>query len=117
MAALFYGIYWGNENVSIEQTLSDLVNDQFDVSHFELINESHLHSGTNPETHFKLVLASGDFEGLSKVKRHQAVYGLTGELMAQGLHALALHLYTPEEWAETSQAPASPNCMGGSKHA
>jgi BolA protein len=31
-------------------------------------------------------------------------------------HALALHTYTPQEWAETGAAPASPTCAGGSKH-
>jgi BolA protein len=29
-------------------------------------------------------------------------------------HALALHTYTPEEWAQIDTAPASPTCAGGS---
>jgi len=28
-------------------------------------------------------------------------------------HALALHTYTPEEWATIDAAPASPTCAGG----
>jgi len=28
-------------------------------------------------------------------------------------HALALHTYTPQEWAEIDGAPASPTCAGG----
>jgi BolA protein len=32
------------------------------------------------------------------------------------VHALALHTYTPGEWAEQGAAPASPTCRGGSKH-
>ncbi|NAS94258.1 BolA family transcriptional regulator, partial [Pseudomonas syringae pv. actinidiae] len=28
-------------------------------------------------------------------------------------HALALHTYTPDEWAKTGAAPASPTCAGG----
>jgi BolA protein len=31
-------------------------------------------------------------------------------------HALALHTYTPGEWAQIDAAPASPTCAGGSKH-
>jgi len=31
-------------------------------------------------------------------------------------HALALHTYTPEEWAAQGSAPESPTCLGGSKH-
>jgi BolA protein len=44
------------------------------------------------------VVVSAQFEGLNRVKRHQKVYGTLGELMGE-FHALALHTYTPEEWA------------------
>ena len=37
--------------------------------------------------------------------------GLMGEI-----HALALHTYTPAEWAEQGTAPESPRCRGGSRH-
>lgn len=71
----------------------------------------------NSETHFKLVLVSSDFEGKRKVARHQAVYAEVSSLMKEGLHALALHLYTPSEWKEQSgKSLQSPNCMGGSKN-
>ena len=42
-------------------------------------------------------------------------YATVGELMGQ-IHALALHTYTPQEWAAQGVAPASPTCHGGSKH-
>ena len=31
--------------------------------------------------------------------------------MEKGLHALALHTYTPEEWAALGKAPDSPACQ------
>ena len=34
----------------------------------------------------------------------------------QEIHALALHTYTPDEWAQAGGAPDSPTCRGGSKH-
>lgn len=80
--------------------------------HLEVLDESHMHS-RGSETHYKLVLVSPQFEGLSAVRRHQKVYACLGELM-QEIHALALHTYTPQEWQ--GQAPASPTCLGGSKH-
>lgn len=80
----------------------------------EVLDESHMHS-RGLETHFKVVLVSTQFDGLSAVKRHQRVYAVLGELMGQ-VHALALHAYTPAEWAELGVAPASPACRGGSKH-
>mgnify|MGYP001765378758 CR=1 FL=1 len=80
----------------------------------EVLDESHMHS-RGLETHFKALLVSEQFEGLSAVKRHQRVYALMGELMGQ-IHALAVHTYTPDEWAGQGVAPASPTCRGGSKH-
>lgn len=51
-----------------------------------------------------------------KVRRHQAIYKVLAEELAGPVHALALHLYSPEEWEATGHtAPESPNCMGGSK--
>ncbi|EJL00364.1 BolA family protein [Pseudomonas chlororaphis] len=82
--------------------------------HLQVLDESHMHS-RGLETHFKAVLVSEQFAGLNSVKRHQKVYATLGELMGQ-FHALALHTYTPEEWAQIGVAPASPTCAGGSKH-
>jgi len=81
--------------------------------HLEVLDESHMHS-RGLETHYKAVIVSPQFAGLNAVRRHQKVYASLGELMGQ-LHALALHTYTPEEWAEQGAAPASPTCRGGSK--
>ena len=104
--------------MSRQKQIQELVNEAFRVTHLQLDNESHMHSvPPNSETHFKLTLVSADFEGKRKVARHQMVYALVGELMQEGLHALAIHSYTPEEWDEKNQTvPDSPNCMGGSKH-
>ena len=40
---------------------------------------------------------------------------LLGEAFRGGLHALSIHAKTPDEWAATPGAPASPACLGGSK--
>lgn len=79
--------------------------------HLEVLDESHMHS-RGLETHYKAVIVSPAFAGLNAVKRHQKVYTTVGELMGQ-IHALALHTYTPQEWAEQGVAPASPTCRGG----
>ena len=81
-------------------------------------NESHKHSvPPNSETHFKVVVSSDQFKGKRSVQRHQLVYGLLQDELANGVHALALHTYTQEEWVKIASAPDSPNCMGGSKSA
>lgn len=98
----------------IEQQLRAL----FQPVHLELHNESHKHAGPATESHFKLVLVSAAFRGLSRVRRHQAVYAaLQGEMQSGGqgsVHALALHLHTPEEWQDI-EVPDSPLCAGKNK--
>jgi BolA protein len=104
--------------MSRQTQIQDLLNNNFDVEFLEVLNESHMHSvPPNSETHFKVTVVSADFEGKSKVARHQSIYALLGNMMQEGLHALALHLYLPSEWSELREgkAPDSPNCMGGSK--
>ena len=100
--------------MSRQQRIEEHLKSGFSQLYLEVLNESHNHSAGN-DTHFKLVVVSADFAGLRAVARHQKVYALMADEMAQGLHALALHLYTPEEWAESGAAPDSPACRGGSK--
>ncbi|MYL22235.1 BolA/IbaG family iron-sulfur metabolism protein [Halomonas alkaliantarctica] len=78
-------------------------------------NESHMHNvPPNSETHFKVTLVSEGFEGLMPVKRHQKIYALLADELSGPVHALALHLYTPQEWqARGRERPDSPNCRGG----
>jgi BolA protein len=99
---------------AIEETIERKVAAAFEPSHLELLNESHMHAGPRTDSHFKLVAVSAAFAGLNKVKRHQLVYRLLGEELAGPIHALALHLYSPEEWG-TRAVPDSPLCAGANK--
>lgn len=86
----------------------------FPDNFFQVENESHQHNvPKNSETHFKLTLVSEQFDGVRKVARHQQLYKLLNDLMQNPIHALALHLYAPDEWE--GDIPESPKCMGGSK--
>ena len=92
------------------------VRDGLAVTHLALENESHLHGGPAMESHYKLVVVSDAFEGLSLVKRHRCIYALLNEELAGSVHALALHTHTPQEWAQRGgEALASPDCRGGSR--
>ena len=80
-------------------------------------NESHMHGGQARDSHFKVTVVSEHFADLARVKRHQYVYKLLTEELNTGVHALALHLYSQQEWEERHHnSPASPDCLGGSKH-
>lgn len=99
-----------------QQLIESIVREKLAPDYVELVNESHMHSvPPGSESHFKLVLVTEQFAGLRAVARHQKVYAALGEVMQQ-IHALALHTYTPAEWQAQGAAPASPQCMGGSKH-
>lgn len=100
----------------VAQAIEAKLKQAFSPSHFELLNESHMHSvPANSETHFKLILVAEAFEGLRPVARQQKVYALLQEELAGPVHALAQHTYTPSEWAQRNGVPDSPNCLGGSK--
>lgn len=97
---------------NIESKLISILSPQYSL----VENESHMHGGPATESHFKLTVVSLHFEGLSLVKRHQHLYKIFAEELANSIHALALHLYTPEEWqGRNESAPTSPDCQGGSK--
>lgn len=100
----------------MQQTITGMIRAGLPVSHLEVINESGNHNvPPGSESHFKLVIVSPAFAGLSPVRRHQRVYGVLGGSLPAGVHALALHAYTDEEWATLAAAPDSPACQGGSR--
>ncbi|MCP1644016.1 BolA protein [Pseudomonas citronellolis] len=100
--------------MSMQERIQSALATGLEPQHLQVLDESHMHS-RGQETHYKAVIVSPVFAGLNSVKRHQKVYATLGELMGQ-FHALALHTYTPEEWAGQGAAPDSPTCRGGSKH-
>jgi BolA protein len=107
-----------NIPMSVRDTIVSKLQQALSPAHLEVENESHGHNvPRGSETHFKVVLACSAFEGKRSVARHQQVYAVLAEELSGGVHALALHTYTPSEWAALpGAAPQSPDCMGGSKH-
>ena len=49
--------------------------------------------------HFRAVIVSEKFAGLSRVRQHQLVYQVLGDRMREEIHALSLETWTPEAWA------------------
>jgi len=97
-----------------QTTLTERLQAEFTPDYLSVLNESYMHNvPEGSESHFKVVLVSSAFIDCRKVARHQRVYALVGDLLAGALHALALHIYTPDEWQAVNGAPASPACHGG----
>ena len=49
--------------------------------------------------HFFATIVSAEFEGLSRVRRHQRVYAALGDRMREEIHALSMKTLTPAEHA------------------
>ncbi|MBW1882599.1 MAG: BolA family transcriptional regulator [Deltaproteobacteria bacterium] len=75
-----------------------------EATHVEVIDESHLHAGhagaRDGGGHFRALIVSRRFAGLSRVKAQQLVYASMGDWMGNEIHALSIETSTPDTWAE-----------------
>ena len=91
--------------MSVQIIIETKLTTQLSPSHIEVSNESHLHAGHahgGTETHYKVELVSANFEGVSRVARHQMIYQALAEEMDNPIHALVIKAYTPDEWKDLS---------------
>ncbi|MFN0182465.1 MAG: BolA family protein [Aquabacterium sp.] len=65
--------------------------------------------------HFFATIVSPAFDGLSRVRRHQAVYAALGDRMREQIHALSMKTLTPAEFAAQTLTAPSPSA-GGHHH-
>jgi BolA family transcriptional regulator, general stress-responsive regulator len=76
--------------------------EQLAVIHVEVVDESHLHAGhagaKSGGGHFRAVIVSEQFAGLSRIKAQQLVYAAMGAWMGKEIHALSMQTLTPEQW-------------------
>ncbi len=68
----------------------------------ELVDESAQHAGhagASPggNTHWRLTIASAEFEGKPTVARHRMIYQALGDLMQHPIHALTIRARAPAE--------------------
>jgi len=56
------------------------------------------------EAHFSAVVIAAEFDGKTRIERHQMIYALfRDEMASQAIHALALKTSTPAEWERARQ--------------
>ena len=93
----------------IEKTLQEHFSD---IHLLEINDESHNHSGrAGQESHFKVLLVSESFAGLSRVARQRKINELLGSEFDQGLHALTMRLLTKAEFEKQQTQFQSPKCQ------
>ena len=105
--------------MSVAERIERKLASGFDLAHLEVVNESGGHNvPAGSESHFKVVLVADAFGGERLLTRHRRVNALLREELANDIHALAIHAYTPEEWRKRfGAAPLSPPCLGGNRRA
>jgi acid stress-induced BolA-like protein IbaG/YrbA len=62
--------------------------------------------------HFEAVVVAENFAGLRAVQRHKLVYETLGTLMGNEIHALALKVYTPDEYERERSSQPSGSARG-----
>lgn len=102
--------------MSVAETIENKLRGELSPTFLEVHNESGMHAvPKGSETHFKVVVVSASFEGMSRVARHQRVYAALQAELRAGVHALAIVSRTPSEWASENVIPPSPPCQGGTR--
>lgn len=70
--------------------------------HVEVVDESHLHAGhagaASGAGHFRALVVSARFTGLSLVAAQRLVYEALADELGGEIHALSLRTLTPERW-------------------
>ncbi|MDP3876508.1 MAG: BolA family protein [Methylobacter sp.] len=83
------------------EVIRKLLNDAFNPSLLEIIDNSTAHAGhagaRSGGGHYHVTLVAEIFEGRSLVQRHQLVYNALGDLMKQQIHALGINALSPSE--------------------
>ncbi|XP_023657001.2 bolA-like protein 1 [Paramormyrops kingsleyae] len=101
----------------VERTIRAKLTQALDPKHLEVLNESHMHAvPAGSESHFRVLVVSSRFDGLSLLQRHRLVNEALRDELSSSVHALAIQAKTPEQWQEHPTLAKSPPCLGGSKH-
>jgi acid stress-induced BolA-like protein IbaG/YrbA len=73
------------------QQIADLIQRGLDGSRASVTSQDNVH--------FEAVVIAAAFAGKRPLQRHQLVYATLGSAMGNEIHALALQVFTPEEYA------------------
>lgn len=77
---------------------------ELEVLHVEIVDESSRHAGhagaASGGGHYRLVVVSDRFEGLSRVDAQRLVYRALEDMMTTEIHALSMTTLTAAQWAD-----------------
>jgi BolA protein len=87
--------------MSTRDTIIAKLSTRFEPVHLEVIDESDRHRGHSGwreagETHFRVRIATRQFEGKPRLAQHRAVMEALDIELKAGVHALAIEVLPPE---------------------
>ena len=82
--------------------IEDRLRDRLAAVHVEVVDDSARHAdhlgAQGGGGHFRVLVVSPRFEGLSPVAAQRLVYGVLDDLMTRHIHALQMRTLTPAQW-------------------
>ena len=101
--------------MSMRQSIETKIMAELSPEHLEVIDESHMHAvPPGAQSHFKLIIVSGEFAGEPLIRRHQRVNAILAEELNGSLHALSLQTLTLW-WRRMSAAPPNRGTISPSR--
>lgn len=90
--------------MSVAEIIQQKINARLSPSVLEVTDESHLHVGhagarEGGESHFRILVVSDQFEGVSRVARQRMINDILRKELDGPIHALAMKTLTPAEAA------------------
>jgi BolA protein len=83
-----------------EQMIKERLNEAFNPTLLELVDESHKHAGhpgaAQGGGHFILNIESESFAGKTPLQRHRMIFEALGEMMQREIHALSITARAPQ---------------------
>lgn len=88
-------------------TIRTILETALDAEHVEIVDDSAQHAGhlgaEGGGGHYRVVVVSPRFAGLSRVAAQRLVYQALGDLMTTDIHALEMRTLTPDQWRQLSR--------------
>jgi len=85
------------------QAIEDALHNKLEARYVRVLDQSSLHEShagaQSGGGHFRVLVVSGRFRGLSRIAAQRIVYEALGDLMVNDIHALSMRTLTPEEWS------------------
>lgn len=98
--------------MKVQSLLEKRLNEGLNPLLLKVVNESPNHNvPEGSESHFRVLIVSDQFEGLSLIQRHQKVYQLISEPIRDKIHAFSQRTLTSKEFKDQGgQLGSSPPC-------